>query len=327
MQYLRAVAALLVVFHHVRNPGNGLFDPVGHWNWGQSGVDMFFLISGFIMYSVARQERPIRFLQRRIIRIVPLYWIATFFLYFQISIGFPGTVPSIDQLLRSLLFIPQYSTQNPAEIWPFLVPGWTLQFEMYFYAIFAIGLAFKRLLPITLCIGAIAIILGQLELGLQENALFATYTSPIITEFFQGMLIALIHQRRSLAAFRLMLPLGILMLLLVGNLDAPRLLIWGLPSSLILIGCLALEDGGKMPSLPIFKNLGDASYSIYLSHTFVLQIGLFVWWRVPVHGWPQFLIFTPTAIAGCAIAGVLIYRYIEQPMLLRLKGRAKVQTA
>ena len=82
LQYLRAVAALLVVFHHVRNPGNGLFNPISHWNFGQAGVDMFFLISGYIMYAVARQERPVRFLQRRIVRIVPLYWIATLFLLF-----------------------------------------------------------------------------------------------------------------------------------------------------------------------------------------------------------------------------------------------------
>jgi exopolysaccharide production protein ExoZ len=311
----------------VRNPGNGLFDPIGHWNFGQAGVDMFFLISGFIMYSIARQERPVRFLRRRIIRIVPLYWIATFFLYFQVSMGLAGTLPSIDQLLKSLLFIPQYNAQNPTEIWPFLVPGWTLQFEMYFYMIFAIGLAFRRLLPITLGIGGIAVILGQIDLGLKGNALFATYTSPIITEFFQGMLIALIHQRRSLAAYRFMLPIGVLTLVLVGNLDAPRLLIWGLPSTLILIGCLAIEDAGKMPTIPVFKLLGDASYSTYLSHTFVLQIGLLVWWRVPVHGWPQFLIFTPAALVGCALAGVLIYRYVEQPMLVRLQGKTKFQPA
>jgi exopolysaccharide production protein ExoZ len=326
LQYLRAVAALLVVFHHVRNPGNGLFDPIGHWKWGQSGVDMFFLISGFIMYSVAREERPVRFLQRRIIRIVPLYWIATFFLYFQISIGFPGTVPSIDRLVRSLLFIPQYSAQNSAEIWPFLVPGWTLQYEMFFYLIFAIGLAFKRLLPIALCIGGGAIILGQIELGLHGNALFVTYTSPIITEFFQGMLIALVHRRRSFANYWFLLPTGIALLIAVGNLDAPRLLIWGLPSSLILIGCLAIEDAGRMPSFQVFKLLGDASYSIYLSHAFVLQIGLFVWWKVPIRGWTQFLVFTPTAIVGCAIAGILVYRYVEQPILSRLQHRARAAT-
>jgi exopolysaccharide production protein ExoZ len=323
LQYLRAAAALLVVFHHVRNPGNGLFDPIGHWKWGQGGVDMFFLISGFIMYSVARQDRPIRFLRRRIIRIVPLYWIATLFLYLQVSLGFPGTLPTIDQLLRSMLFIPQYSTHNPTEVWPFLVPGWTLQYEMFFYAIFAIGLAFRRILPITLCIGGTALVLGQFELGLQGNAIFATYTSPIITEFFQGMLIALVHRRRSFADYWFMLPSGIALLIGVGNLDAPRLLIWGLPSSLILIGCLAIEDAGKMPSFPIFKLLGDASYSIYLSHAFVLQIGLFLWWKVPVRGWTQFLVFTPTAIVGCAIAGILVYRYVEQPILFRLQQRSK----
>ena len=325
LQYLRAAAAMLVVFHHARNPSNGLFNPIAHWNFGQAGVDMFFLISGYIMYTVARNEQPIRFLRRRIIRIVPLYWIATLFLYLQVMIGFPGVLPAPDQLLRSLLFIPQFHLQTKTEIWPFLAAGWPLQYEMYFYAMFAIGLAFRRPLAITLTVGAIVVIIGQLGFGDTSSAIFLAYTSPIITEFFQGMLIAVIHQRRSLANLWAALPIGLVALFFVGNLDAPRLLIWGLPSTLILIGCLALEDAKRMPSVPLFKLLGDASYSIYLSHAFVLQIGLLLWWKVPVTGWTQFVIFTPTAVVGCTFIGVLVYRYIEQPMLWR--GQRKPQVA
>lgn len=327
LQYLRAAAALLVVFHHVRNPSNGLFNPIAHWSFGQAGVDMFFVISGYIMYAVAKNDQPIRFLRRRVIRIVPLYWVATLFLYVQVMIGFPGVLPTPDQLLRSLLFIPQYHWQTTTEIWPFLVPGWTLQYEMYFYAMFAIGLAFRRPLAITLTVGAIVVMIGQLGVGDTNNAIFVAYTSPIITEFFQGMLIALIHQRRSLANLWAALPIGIAALLIVGNLDAPRLLIWGLPSTLILIGCLALEDAKKMPAIPLFKLLGDASYSIYLSHAFVLQMGLLLWWKVPVTGWAQFIIFTPTAVVGCTLIGVLIYRYVEQPMLRRVQLKPQAATA
>ncbi len=327
LQYLRAVAALLVVFHHVQNPNNGLFNPIAHWTFGQAGVDMFFLISGYIMYAVASADHPIRFLRRRIIRIVPLYWVATLFLYLQVMVGFPGVLPTPDQLLRSLLFIPQYHPQTTTEIWPFLVPGWTLQYEMYFYAIFAVGLAFRKPLAVTLGIGATIIVIGQLGVGDRNNAIFVTYTSPIITEFFQGMLIALIHQRRSLASFWPALPIGIVALFLVGNLDAPRLLIWGLPCALVLIGCLALEDAKKMPSIPLLKSLGDASYSIYLSHAFVLQIGLLVWWQVPVTGWAQFIIFMPTAVAGCTLVGVAVYRYIERPMLWRVQLKPQAATA
>ncbi len=325
LQYLRAAAALLVVFHHVRNPSNGLFNPIAHWQFGQAGVDMFFVISGYLMYAVAREDQPIRFLRRRVIRIVPLYWLATLFLYFQVMIGFPGILPTPDQLLRSLLFIPQYHLQTETEIWPFLVPGWTLQYEMYFYAMFAIGLAFRRPLAITLTVGAVVIMVGQLGVGDSGNAIFVAYTSPIITEFFQGMLIALIHQRRSLAPLWVALPVGIGALLIVGNLDAPRLLVWGLPSALILIGCLALEDAKKMPSIALFKLLGDASYSIYLSHAFVLQIGLLVWWKVPVTGWLQFAIFTPSAVVGCTLIGVLVYRYVEQPMLWRVQIKPQLR--
>ncbi len=328
LQYLRAVAALLVVFHHVRNPGNGLFDPIGHWIFGQAGVDMFFLISGYIMYAVARTQRPIQFLKRRIIRIVPLYWVASFLLYFQLLIGFPGTLPNGEQLLKSLFFLPQYNWQDTREIWPLVVPGWTLQFEMYFYAIFAVGLATRRLVPVSLAIGLLAVGFGWIMPGwIADNAVLVTYTSPIILEFFAGMVIALIHKNHAMKSYWLALPIGMTALIGFGYLDASRLLVWGLPTVLIFVGALAIEDAKKLPRLPLLKLLGDASYSIYLSHAFVLQIGLFAWWRVPVHGWLQFLIFTPTAMIGCAFAGILVYRYIEQPMLLRLQRKAPVATA
>lgn len=327
LQYLRAVAALLVLFHHVRNPINGLFNPIEHWNFGEAGVDMFFLISGYVMYAVARNDQPMRFLRRRIIRIVPLYWLATLCLYIQVAAGFPGVLPTPDQLLRSLLFIPQYHQQTEDEIWPFLVAGWTLQYEMYFYAMFAIGLGLRQPLVATLSLGAIAILIGKLGVGESNDAIFVAYTSPIITEFFQGMLIALVHQRRSMASFRAALPIGVVALFLLGNLDAPRLFIWGLPSALILIGCLAIEDAKRMPSFPMLKLLGDASYSIYLSHAFVLQIGLIIWWKVPVTGWSQFMIFTPAAVIGCSIIGVFVYRYIERPMLRRGQLKPQVATA
>ena len=280
------------------------------------------------MFAVARKQRPIQFLKRRIIRIVPLYWFASFLLYVQLLMGFPGALPDAEQLLKSLFFLPQYNWQNTREIWPLVVPGWTLQFEMYFYAIFAVGLATRRLVPVSLAIGLLAVGLGWvLPDWMAGNAILVSYTSPIILEFFAGMLIAIIHQKHSMKSYWLALPIGMTALIGFGNLDASRLLVWGLPTLLIFVGTLAIEDAGKLPRLALLKLLGDASYSIYLSHAFVLQIGLFAWWRVPVHGWLQFLIFTPTAMIGCAFAGVLVYRYIERPMLLRLQRKAQAATA
>ena len=327
VQYLRGVAALLVVFHHVRNPGNGLFDPIAHWQFGQAGVDLFFLISGYIMYSVARDQRAGDFLWRRVVRIVPLYWIATFFLYFQIAIGFPGVLPSAEVLVKSLLFVPHYHYHTAGEIWPFLIPGWTLNYEMFFYLIFAAGLAFRQVLPVVLLVGGGLIAGGQLIPFNVPNALLATYTSPIITEFFQGMLIALVHQRRSLAQWWALLPIGVMMLAVFGNLDAPRLLIWGLPMTLVLIGALAIEDGGALPSWPQLHRLGDASYSIYLTHGFAIQAALLIWWRVPFEGWLQFAIFTPVAVIGCAVAGVLVYHYVERPIQCWLTRSTQPSTA
>jgi exopolysaccharide production protein ExoZ len=314
VQYLRAVAALLVVFHHVRNPSNGGFNPIGHWNFGQAGVDMFFIISDYIMLTVAREARPLEFLRRRIVRIVPLYWLATSFLLFEAFVGFSGVLPSVEQLLKSLFFVPQFHPAKPTEIWPFLIPGWTLQFEMYFYAMFAIGLATRRVLSVTLAIGIFAVALGWIA-PVKGNAIHTAYTSPIILEFFAGMLIAHFHRANSLGSCWLALPVGVIALGVLGNLDLPRLIMWGVPTLLIFVGTLALEDADKLPHMPRLTELGDASYSIYLSHIFTIHMGLYLWLQAPIQGWPQFLIFMPSALIGCAFIGVLIYRFVEKPML------------
>ena len=147
IQYLRAIAAMMVVWHHAREqlPGLKFFFPS---EFGPSGVDLFFVISGFIMVATTTGPgRPFNFIARRLIRVVPLYWLLTCTMV-ALAWKLPQLFRTIDlapaHVLQSLLFIPHYSPSFPGMAWPVLVPGWTLNFEMFFYAVFAATLSLAQ---------------------------------------------------------------------------------------------------------------------------------------------------------------------------------------
>ena len=127
----------------------------GFWLFGQAGVDIFFVISGFIMWVTThdRPTTPLRFMTNRIVRIVPLYWLITLAvaaMAFAVPSLFRGVVLTPEHVIKSLLFIPHYYPGMPTRVWPLLLPGWTLNYEMVFYLVFAIALLLPRRLMIPL---------------------------------------------------------------------------------------------------------------------------------------------------------------------------------
>ncbi len=135
IQTLRALAALSVLFYHESST---------KFTVGAVGVDIFFVISGFIMGTIGYRETPLDFMMKRIIRIVPLYWLVT------AAVCLVSLIPGVfhqfscdlPSLLQSLFFIPYVNQAGHIE--PLMVPGWTLNYEMFFYAVFAVGLAIRR---------------------------------------------------------------------------------------------------------------------------------------------------------------------------------------
>jgi exopolysaccharide production protein ExoZ len=215
IQYLRGVAAMMVVFHHAMAAAPWLTATGVSIQAGARGVDIFFVISGFIMYSAARSQTVGEFVWRRCTRVIPLYWIATMaFLLYAVAVTkgralSPETMAHVGQ---SLLFIPHWSLSDPSKAWPYLVPGWTLNYEMFFYGIFALGLATGRvvLLP-TLTICALTMIGFVVA---PTGAAAVTYTSPLMLEFLAGIWIAVLHERGLLRRVGWMLPVGFACLLL-----------------------------------------------------------------------------------------------------------------
>jgi peptidoglycan/LPS O-acetylase OafA/YrhL len=234
---MRAIAALLVVFHHAAwKARQHSTDPWSAFRIGECGVDLFFIISGFIMCE-ATSRRPIRFgafMAARARRILPLYWLLTTMAWLVHAIA-PGIVNSggDTSVLSSYLLLPsteRYLIQN----------GWTLSYEFLFYAIFGLGLAWpswaRHALP-----AMILVALGTAGYFWTSAPLLVRFlTHPSLLEFAMG--IAAFHllrgRRISHAASLGLLVLGTLGLLAVNHLEflEHRALVFGLPCWAIFVG-------------------------------------------------------------------------------------------
>lgn len=199
---MRAVAALAVVAFHASTCLAPYDNPTleALFRGGAFGVDLFFAISGFIMVTIAleRPTAPGEFLIRRLIRVGPLYWIATVAVVLAAAQALiPPITVTPGLLAKSLLFIPYFSPDHPGSIYPLLVPGWTLAYEMFFYLLFALVLSVSRRpdrLILLLGSALVGLFLAGLILA-PQGAIAWTYTSPLLLEFLGGALVALAWRR------------------------------------------------------------------------------------------------------------------------------------
>lgn len=325
IQYLRAVAALAVVALHTgKRAGAELPGGVKEWlELGNAGVDLFFVISGFIMWSISTgsASSPGGFLVRRAVRVAPPYWIATALWVLMITvIGYDWISTSVPHLVKSFLFVPHYSPTFPDHILPVLVPGWTLNYEMFFYLVFAATLVVSG--PARF--GALAAVLLGLVLAgyliAPTSAWAVTYTSPLLLEFLGGCVVAQLWMTRPGHFLRnlVVLCLGVGLLIWAGPHVGPhdymeRALFYGGPCVLIVWATLGL--GAYVPRIRMLERLGDGSYAIYLFHLLlVVPLGE-VWARLPMlHSGPGAILFVIVTMCLVSQMGVWIFRYLEQPM-------------
>lgn len=335
VQILRGVAALMVAYVHIY-----VVSGYGHHLWPSywptdglvmaRGVDIFFVISGFIMLVSSRTMSPGNFIVRRLIRIAPLYWFFTFLIVVMATVTpdlFKTTVVSLEGVIKSLAFVPQFNEGRPDEIQPLLPPGWTLNYEMLFYLVFTGALFVPLRYRVALCTLVFAVLMtGRLAPGFPESAVLRFYADPILFEFVGGMILGHIY----LSLWKLTRPLCVLVmflgfcLLLTGALDtgwvhpAARAWAYGAPSCLIVLGAVLLD---KLPSTAavwkIPTALGDASYSIYLSHMFVLGAERYVWKALGLHQDTALHAagFAVLGMLAVAVGGLICYRYLEKPLL------------
>lgn len=323
---------MVVIFHMIdqveRRGGHSLaFD----FDVGQAGVDIFFVISGFMMLYVThnRYRQPLLFWRDRLIRIIPLYWFYTLIMTF-IVIALPDLLKTtrFDQLhiLKSLFFIPAFHPKIEDQIWPLLIQGWTLNYEMFFYMIFG---ALLLVSAERLRLGLLGGILGTLVvLGFSlspDGAIGRTYTSPLLLEFLVGALVGRLYVSGYMCgrfAGALCLSFGVALFATAEwspGWAGTRALTWGIPALLIFIGALALETSKPRPRL--LRLLGDSSYSIYLSHTFTLAAAGMLWGKLRNDSLVIDVSMTVIALVASAGVGVVSYRILEQPFLRWFKRK------
>ncbi len=280
LQILRAVAALMVVFHHARHsiPGGDRWPAVG-----EAGVDVFFVISGFVMAHTTRHLRvgPVPaqrlavardFIAKRLLRVVPLYWLVLLWTNRRdLAAGRFG----ID-LLKDFAFVPHPNAVYPDRLWPTMIQGWTLNYEMFFYALFAGALLFgrRRLIAVGAVLAGFAA-LGAMTAAVGVDAssedwrgvALRFYTDDILLEFGFGVMLQQLVARGALPALPASPGLAVMVagfaLLALGHGHAPRSLFQGVPAVLIVWGSFGAFAGARLPT---WERLGAASYAIYLIH-------------------------------------------------------------
>lgn len=331
IQVLRFVAAFLVVFHHSAD----FLSDSGAWfnsNFGGYGVNLFFVISGIVMITAtsggaeSRQNWKI-FILRRLIRIVPIYWVATS-LKLVVALALPGSVqhaePSLRVVLRSLFFLPTPNVDG--NYYPFHNVGWTLNFEMAFYLLVALALFFQ-VKPFTLGLILIPIvaILGLANENQTAGPAYLFYFDSIVLYFLAGMVVGsfIVGRGRSVLYFGLSVVLATWFIFYAEGTSstsaAAERLIEPVAIVAIVLASVFIEGRirGKVPKSLLA--LGEASYSIYLFHSFLIPI---VAWTIATVG-IQFESLPGVAILAllATIASVPWYWCVEKPVTSFLKRK------
>lgn len=311
IQYLRAAAALgVVVFHACQWRG---------WNFnvGRAGVDVFFVISGLIIWRItgAGEGSPYRFVWRRITRVAPIYWLVTLAVAAAVwpaPFFLPNVHPRWDHLLLSLAFIPHL---DPTGLpFPLLPPGWTLNYEAFFYLVFAAALfAPRRRQAAIVCAALFAAMAAGVILA---DPVYILGANPLLAEFAAGIAIALLAEHRGLPGPRgglALMAIGIALLAIPAALgwfsELGRPFIWGPPAALIVVGALAVEWSGALPRWPALARLGDASYALYLIH---LPAQAIIAQLFPHAGALRFLVL---AVPASIASGLACHALVEKPLI------------
>jgi peptidoglycan/LPS O-acetylase OafA/YrhL len=345
IQALRGIAVLLVVFFHVQivEEKYAQYDFISpdFFIIGMSGVDLFFVISGFVMVIVTHRSfqssgKIRQFLYHRITRIYPLYWFYSSLVlcvYLIQPTLVNSSVGNQVNIISSYLLLPQ-------DLPPLINVGWTLILEMYFYFVFALLLLLpkEKFLFGIIAWGSSLVIIDNYFNYLNEtnNPFLYYYANPLILEFIGGCLIAIMYKRQYLFGSPLFFALLSFFLWILGYYYFQELLsgdmtknswlrvfVFGVPAMLAVYASILFEkkEGALMPRW--LRSIGDASYSIYLSHLLVLTVIGKIWLYFATEGIVDNTIMLLLMFTAVLIAGFLSYTFIERPMLIGTKAFEK----
>ena len=339
MQILRAAAAIAVVLYHVGVEKSHICADVGgscaaDLRFGIDGVRLFFMISGYIMVvsswnAFGKPGASWKFIQRRVQRIVPLYWIMTTLGVIGIALA-PSmlTVPILDPLYvaGSYLFYPV--TRVNGLVRPIANLGWTLELQVMFYVVFMAALQFNRKLGLILTMAFLALFTAGGVLGLYGQSVPLNFWSdPIILDFIVGMVVAILYKGGIVLPRSAVWGLGLASLILAAGVVLqtpwiksfpeanllPRLIV-GLPAAtLFVLSTLGpqLIASGLIARISLV--LSNASFSLYLAHPFMLRISAKIWAKFFESHLPMW-VFTGASTLVAIASGLLLYGLVERPL-------------
>jgi len=333
LQALRAVAAVMVLLFHAHSytlpqklvPGGSVLAAL---DMGYAGVEMFFVISGFIMWSVHRSDigvpgRAACFVGKRVLRIYPTYWVVLAGVAALAALAGGKGGDDLRDPIRLLLG----ATLLPLPFPPVMEIAWTLQQEILFYALFLLLILHRRTGAVALSAWAAGCLLNlQLDLrGLPASFLFSAYNLL----FLMGMAAAHgLSRLRADAAPWLVLG-GAALFLGTGLSEAYGLARWHAPTRTLLFGAgatmllalLTLERRAGLRLPGVLVMLGDASYSIYLVHMPYMAVGAELLRRSGLLPWLPTGIAFLVLVASALAASVAFHRLVERPLIAFLGNR------
>ncbi|MBU6269059.1 MAG: acyltransferase [Sphingomonadales bacterium] len=317
LQSLRAVAAIVVLVFHVCNNGAmGL--NMAPWALfalkiaADCAVDAFFVLSGFIMvYTQTQAQRgAVDFARARVERIVPLYWATTALFVVFVLTG----EPTLRQAVAHFQMTRNYTAASALFIshlfgykFPMVLPGWSLEYEMLFYALFtgAILISKRHTVAVVTAMLAALTVAGLLR--------------PLCLEFACGAAVGVLYFRgwhRPLAGLMLLLAPAVVVAGLftqayptVNDNDWARVAFCGVPMLALFLVTLCAAQARR----PALAMLGDCSYAIYLTHC--LWLGVYVRYFLPLMPkWGGSALVASTGIAWCLAGGVAMHYLVEKKL-------------
>ncbi len=340
VEAVRGIAALLVVLFHAGTLLSGPKDygalPLGGaFVFGRAGVDVFFVLSGFIITfihagDIGHPARLASFARKRLLRIYPSYWIATLVLLAIMLVS-----PTPDRREHDPVFVLSSLLLLPAQAEPLLGPGWSLRHELLFYGMFGLGLLNRKAgaALLGLWFAAVAANIGVLAATghpLAGGIAGAWLLAPINLEFLAGIGVACLLFAGPTPRPMTTLIAGILLFAITASFelasavtarDALALRLgYAAAAFLTLLGVVAREQAGGLRVPAALVRLGDASYALYLLHVIVIMLCVYVlrhlrpWLPVPLDA-------AYVGVVAASIAAALAFTaWVERPLLSYLRA-------
>jgi exopolysaccharide production protein ExoZ len=330
LQVYRAIAAIFVVLYHLSVFSIETFRTSflgGLFTFGFTGVDFFFVLSGFIIFYVHYKDIGVQaslnaYAKRRFVRIYPIYWIILT-VKVVVIVLFPVVAKSYERnwgnVLKSYALIPQQNL-------PVLGVAWTLSYEVCFYLLFGLCIWLgwrwvKWFIPVWAGLTIIFSVGRLLELPFAStHYLFQFFTNERNLEFLLGCWCAYLVLNRKIRFQSILIVLGIIgyalsaYFIVIGGTPISYTIMFGIPSFLLVLGSAALETERtvRWPKALVF--LGNASYSIYLTHALFINVFTLILRRLNLlEGYPVFSLLLMAVLA--IIGGTTVYQLIERPLL------------